>query len=63
MPNPIFSDKNFRAGGRASATLAPVGWHPPVDDGPTTRWPTATERMSVGGVVSATGWLLALLLI
>lgn len=64
VPNPILSDKNFRAGGRGATKLPPpVGWHPPVDDGPTTRWPTATERMSVGGVVSATGWLLALLLI
>jgi uncharacterized YccA/Bax inhibitor family protein len=64
MSNPIFSDKNFREGGRGAGTLpAPVEWHPPVDDGPATPWPTATDHMSVRGVVSATTILLGLLLI
>lgn len=64
MPNPIFSDKNFREGGRGSSTLPPpVEWHPPVDDGPATTWQTATDRMTVRGVASATAILLGLLLI
>ena len=62
MSNPIFSDKNFREGGRGAATLpSPVEWHPPVDDGPATPW--QTDAMSVRGVVSATTMLLGLLVI
>ncbi len=63
MSNPIFSEKNFREGGRNADTMPrPVEWHPPVDDGPASAWPNATERMSVRGVVSATAILLGLLL-
>ena len=64
MSNPIFSDKNFREGGRGADTLpSPLEWHPPVDDGPATPWSTAHDSMSVRGVVSATTILLGLLLI
>ncbi len=48
MSKPIFSDKNFREGGRGADTLPPpLEWHPPVDDGPATPWSTAHDSVLV----------------
>lgn len=68
MANPVLNDKAFtqatgeesRAGWGAPAATATV-WNPPVTDGPITPYRSAV--MTIGGTVSATGVLFALLLV
>ncbi|MDQ1422979.1 MAG: hypothetical protein QOD72_477 [Acidimicrobiaceae bacterium] len=70
MANPVLSDKAFkqqvaaddsRAGWAAPETAAPTVWNAPVTDGPIT--PYRTGVMTIGGTVSATAVLFALLLV
>ena len=70
MANPVLSDKAFkqqvaaddsRAGWAAPDAGAPTIWNPPVTDGPIT--PYRTGVMTIGGTVSATAVLFALLLV
>jgi uncharacterized YccA/Bax inhibitor family protein len=69
MPNPVLNDKAFeKAADPRSAALAAEGatvWNPPITDGPASPYKpyTPTATMTMGGAVSATGVLLALLLV
>jgi uncharacterized YccA/Bax inhibitor family protein len=65
MPNPVLNDKTFQAPdprSQAMAAEAATVWNPPVSDGPISRYPT-TDVMTIGGSVTATGVLFALLLV
>jgi uncharacterized YccA/Bax inhibitor family protein len=70
VANPILNDKSFRDaaardGGRwTSPPPMDTGWRPPVDDGPTSPWGTATEeRMTVSGTIQAAAILLGLVVL
>lgn len=67
MANPVLNDKAFTAvatdESRAGWAAPDAGtvWNPPITDGPITRYRTGV--MTIGGTVSATGVLFALLLV
>jgi uncharacterized YccA/Bax inhibitor family protein len=69
MANPVLNDKAFtqvvaddsRAGWAAPTATGPTVWNPPVTDGPIT--PYRRDVMTIGGTVSATAVLFALLLV
>lgn len=74
MSNPLLNDKTFeraRAGGagaEAGTWAAPTPdtvWHPPIDDGPVSAYPTYADQrvMTIGGTLTASGVLFALLLV
>ena len=62
MPNPMFNESTMR---KASKTWAPpqpgTDYIPPITDGPVTPWRTGV--MTVGGTITATAVLFALLLV
>jgi uncharacterized YccA/Bax inhibitor family protein len=68
MANPVLNDKTFgeavtRDGATWSPPPADAGWQPPIDDGPTSPWQTASaDRMTVRGSIFASVVLFALLL-
>lgn len=64
MPNPVLNDKTFQAPDPRTQALsaeAATVWHPPISDGPISSY--RTEGMSIGGTITATGVLFALLLV
>jgi uncharacterized YccA/Bax inhibitor family protein len=64
MPNPVLNEKTFQPPDprtQAMAAEAATVWNPPINDGPVTSY--TSERMSIGGTVTATGVLFALILI
>ncbi len=67
MANPILTDKALQAAARSTPVDGATVWNPPVTDGPVTSWPTSgadgPKTMTVRGTASATGALLALLLV
>jgi uncharacterized YccA/Bax inhibitor family protein len=66
MPNPVLNERVFEKArtetdpGWAAPEPGTV-WHPPIDDGPLT--PYRTGVMTIGGAITATGVLFALLLV
>jgi uncharacterized YccA/Bax inhibitor family protein len=67
MANPVLNEKAFQAQtdprSEALAAESATVWNPPITDGPITPYRPRTAEMSMGGVITATGVLLALLLV
>lgn len=64
MSNPILSDSNFEKAAHNPGWAAPdaATRSTPIDDGPTSPWTAAGERMTVSGTLTATAVLFVILL-